>query len=96
MWVGNPFAPFLNRWFPNSLYSPAMEASYLAGLREIHGITHWWQIPLDLTLYGANLPGFLGPVFLLSPFALLALRFPQGTILRSSYGCILLLYHVDH
>jgi hypothetical protein len=72
-WLGNPFAPFLNRWFPNSFYSAEAEAAYLHGLRAVERFH-----PLDLTLYGAELPGFLGPVFLLSPFALLALRSPQG------------------
>jgi hypothetical protein len=78
MWVGNPFAPLLNAWFPNPFYSAELEAACLRSLREIEGIAHWWQVPLDMTLYGAKLPGFLGPVFLLSPFALLALRNREG------------------
>jgi len=78
LWIGNPAAPFLNKWFPNWLYTPDLEASYLADLRHIEGFRHWWEVPLDLTLYGAKLPGFLGPVFLLSPIALLALRYEIG------------------
>jgi hypothetical protein len=78
LWVKNPFAPFLNSWFPNPFYSAEMEVAYLHDLRHIEGFRHWWEIPLDLTIYGAKLPGFLGPVFLLTPFAFLALRYPHG------------------
>jgi hypothetical protein len=72
LWLGNPFAPFLNRWFPNPFYSVEAEVSYLRGLRAVTG-----GIP-DIVISGAGLPGFLGPVFLLTPFALLSLRYPQG------------------
>jgi hypothetical protein len=77
-WVGNPVAPFLNRWFPNSFYSVDLEVAYVSDLRHIEGFHHWWEVPLDLAIYGAKLPGFVGPVFLLAPIALLALRYPIG------------------
>ena len=78
LWIGNPAAPFLNKWFPNWLYTADLESAYLADLCQSVGFRHWWQMPLDLIVYGAKLPGFLGPVFLLSPFALLALRYEIG------------------
>jgi hypothetical protein len=78
IWLGNPFAPFLNRWFPNLLYTADLERSYLSDLRHVEGLHHWWEAPLDLTIYGAKMPGFLGPVFLLAPLSLLALRYPIG------------------
>jgi hypothetical protein len=78
LWIGNPAAPFLNKWFPNWLYSADLERAYLADLRHIEGFRHWWEVPLDLTIYGAKFPGFLGPVFLLAPVALLALRYEIG------------------
>lgn len=78
IWVGNPFAPLLTKWFPNPFYSADLEAAYLSDLRHVEGFHHWWEWPLDLTIYGAKLPGFLGPVFLLAPLALLSLRLPQG------------------
>lgn len=78
IWLGNPFAPLLNRWFPNQYFSTSFERSYLADIGHFEGLSHWWEFPLDLTLYGAHIPGFLGPVFLLAPFALLALRNSQG------------------
>lgn len=71
-WVGNPFAPFLNRWFPNPFYSVQAEASYLHELRVVEGGI------FDLTVTGAKLPGFVGPVFLLAPLALLSLRYRVG------------------
>jgi hypothetical protein len=78
LWIGNPVAPFLNKWFPNWLYTADLESAYLADLRHVEGFHHWWEVPLDLTIYGAKLPGFLGPVFLLAPLALLALRYEIG------------------
>jgi len=78
LWIGNPAAPFLNKWFPNWLYTTDLEANYLVDLRHVEGFRHWWEVPFDVTLYGAKLPGFLGPVFLLSPLALLALRYEVG------------------
>jgi hypothetical protein len=87
LWIGNPAAPFLNRWFPNWLYTPQLEAAYLQDLRRVEGFHHWWEWPLDLTIFGAKLPGFLGPVFLLAPLALLALRYQLGRKLLLS-GCL--------
>ena len=78
VWLGNPVAPLLNRWFLNPYFSASFEKSYLADISHFEGLRHWWEFPLDLTLYGAHIPGFLGPVFLLAPFALLALRNSQG------------------
>jgi len=78
IWLGNPFAPFLNRWFPNPWFHPGPEHSYLADLGRYEGINHFWEIPLQLTLHGRLIQGMVGPVFLLAPFALLALRHPHG------------------
>ena len=36
IWVGNPLAPFFNRWFPNPFYCNA-ESSYLHNLRTLYG-----------------------------------------------------------
>ena len=77
-WVGNPFAPFLNAWFPNPYYHTGMERIYADHLSHYEGIKHYWEIPLQLTLRGALVGGTFGPVFLLSPLALLALRFKYG------------------
>ena len=78
LWMGNPLAPFLNGWFPNPHFHLGMEQSYLADLRHYEGIAHFWEIPLQLAFRGGKIPGILGPVFLLAPFALLALRSRYG------------------
>ena len=78
IWIGNPFAPFGNRWFPNPYFHPGMEQSYVSDLQHYDGIRHAWEIPLQLTLHGELVSGMLGPVFLMAPFALLALRSQPG------------------
>ena len=77
-WVGNPFAPFFNSWFPNPYYHPGMERIYAETLRHYPDIKHYWQIPLQLTLRNGFYGGTVGPVFLLVPCGLLALRFKIG------------------
>ena len=78
IWVGNPFAPFFNAWFPNPYYHTGMEKIYVDGLKHYLGIKSHWEIPLQLTLRGSLVTGVVGPVFLLAPLALLALRQRQG------------------
>lgn len=82
IWLGNPAAPFLNRWFPNPYYHPGMEQIYAEGLRQYQDLQHWWQVPLELTIRGgAGVTGMLGPVFLLAPLALLAWRCRIGRLM---------------
>lgn len=78
IWVRNPFAPFLNRWFTNPYFHPGMETSYLADLRHYEGLKHLWELPFQLTVRGGVVPGLLGPGLLLAPVALLALRKSPG------------------
>jgi 4-amino-4-deoxy-L-arabinose transferase-like glycosyltransferase len=78
IWLGNPVAPFFNRWFRNPYFSASYEKAYLSDVAHFEGLRHWWEYPLDVTSYGARIPGLLGPVFLLAPFAALALRSRQG------------------
>ena len=77
-WIGNPFAPFFNSWFPNPYYHAGMERIYAESLRSYAGIKHNWEIPLQLTLRSGFDGGIFGPVFLLVPLGLLALRFKFG------------------
>ena len=77
-WLGNPFAPFFNSWFPNPYYHAGMERIYADLLRHYTGIKHYWEIPLQLTLRGGFVEGMFGPVFLLAPLGLFALRFKSG------------------
>lgn len=90
IWLGNPAAPFLNRWFPNPYYYPGPEKSYLADLRHYEAFHHWWQLPVDLAVHGGSISGILGPVFLLAPLALLALRQPLGRSLLAAAAVLAL------
>jgi hypothetical protein len=76
MWVGNPFAPFLNGLFPNPYFTVAFEQEYRHHMA-LYGLQSRWQIPMQVTTHG-SLAGLLGPVFLLAPIALLALRRREG------------------
>jgi hypothetical protein len=77
MWVDNPFSPFANRLFPNRYVHVSFEDEYQEHLR-LYSLTSRWQIPLEVTVRGDALTGFVGPLFLLTPLALLALRFRAG------------------
>jgi hypothetical protein len=76
IWVANPFSPFLNGLFPNPYVTVAFEQEYRHHMA-LYELGSRWQIPMQVTTYG-SLAGLLGPVFLLSPLALLALRRREG------------------
>jgi hypothetical protein len=76
--VQNPFSPFLNRVFPNPHTRISFEEDYAKSLRTYDGLESLAQIPAELTIRGAVLNGFIGPVFLLTPIILLAARWPLG------------------
>ena len=75
--VANPFSPLANRIFPNPYVHISFE-DYWRFFLSNYALPSRWQIPLDVTVKGEQLDGFLGPVFLLTPLALLALRFREG------------------
>lgn len=76
IWVQNPVAPFFNQYFRNPFVTIAFEKDYTAYFR-LYDLTSRWQIPKAVTV-SSQLQGVLGPVFLLAPLALLALRWPVG------------------
>jgi hypothetical protein len=76
LWLDNPVAPFFNRLFPNPYVLASFEDTYRRTLSLYH-LHSRWQIPWEVTTRG-TLSGMLGPVFLLAPIALLALRTSQG------------------
>jgi len=78
IWLGNPFAPFMNHWFRNPYWTDSMERNYLSGLFRYPMVKSHLQLFLQLTVKGGLVPGFVGPVFLLLPLSLLALRHSQG------------------
>jgi len=76
LWVHNPLAPFFNGLFPNPYLTVAFENEYRNHMAW-YDLKSRWQIPMQVTTHG-SLGGLLGPVFLLSPLALLALRRREG------------------
>src|SRR5260370_22515516 len=77
IWVENPVAPFENRLFPNPYVHVSFEDFYRKSL-QLYDLKSRWQIPLELTVKGDLLSGFFGPLFLLTPLGLLALRYRPG------------------
>ena len=77
IWVDNPFSPFANRLFPNPYVHIAFEEDYRR-MEQTYGLTNRWEIPLQVTVKGDVLAGFFGPLFLLTPLALLTLRQRAG------------------
>jgi hypothetical protein len=76
IYLQNPVAPFFNRQFPNPYVMAGFEDTYRKVLSMYH-LKSRWEIPLQATVYG-SLSGLLGPVFLLAPLGLLALRRREG------------------
>jgi Dolichyl-phosphate-mannose-protein mannosyltransferase len=72
IWFHNPVAPFFNQIFPNPYVMVSFEGIYRR-MMATYELPSLWQIPMQVTTYG-SLAGVLGPVFLLSPLALLGLR----------------------
>lgn len=87
--TGNPLAPLGNRLFPNDAFHAANEQALARYLKDYGGIG-WNSIPLALTVQGDVLQGLIGPVFLLSPLALLALRKPAGRWLLGAAAILIL------
>lgn len=78
VWMGNPLAPFYNAWFPNPNFHIMFENQYREGFRHLRdGSSRWWGL-VDVTAIGQLSEGLIGPVFLLTPLALLSLRSRLG------------------
>jgi hypothetical protein len=75
--VANPVSPLANSVFPNPYVHISFEDNWRNHLSN-YDLTSRWQIPLQVTVQGDRVEGFLGPLFLLAPLALLALRFREG------------------
>ena len=78
VWYQNPTAPFFSRLFPNPNIRASVEEAYRQSMRHYNGARLDWGTPAELTLRGGVLQGTLGPIFLLAPIGLLALRTRQG------------------
>ena len=69
-------APLFNRQFPIPSILAGFEDIYRR-MMAIYQLKSRWEIPMQVTTYG-SLSGLLGPVFLLAPLGLLALRRKEG------------------
>ena len=77
--TGNPFAPLVNRVFPNPYFHIASEQELAANLRSL-GDVRPAQVPWELA-FGDRLTGTFGPLLLALPIGLLALRRRAGRLL---------------
>ena len=76
IYLQNPVAPLANRIFRNPFMYVEIERRWTTYLRS-YGITNWWSLPFEDTVRGVT-GGVLGPVFLIAPLALLAMRQRTG------------------
>jgi hypothetical protein len=78
LWLGNPVSPFFNKLFPNPYIHVDFEETYRFMMRHYGDIHDYRKLPLELTVHGGAVGGLLGPLFLLAPLGLLALRKSAG------------------
>ncbi len=91
IYIGNPLAPFANRYFQNPHIHVSFEHNWTAGLRR-YGLKNLWTLPLEVTMSGETTGGLVGPIFLAAPLALLALRFRNGRRLLVPCALVLATY----
>lgn len=89
--TGNPFSPFLNSVFSNPAVHVWFEQDYAAHLRT-YDLKSRKEIPYEILLGGSRLTGLFGPLFLLAPVALVALRRPEGRRLMFAAALFALTY----
>ena len=77
--VGNPFAPFFNAYFPNPYFHVQAEHEYTLYMAHVNNVSYR-DIPME-AFRGYKLIGLAGPLLLISPLALLALRNGVGRAL---------------
>jgi hypothetical protein len=76
IWLGNPLSPFMNRVFPNQFTHISFEDEYRRYFRT-YDLPSLKPLFWMVTVTG-QLGGQLGPIFLLTPLALLSLQKPEG------------------
>jgi hypothetical protein len=93
-YTGNPLAPFFNTWFPNPFVHVQFEVEYQQWFRR-YDLTDLRLIPWEVTVPGFQLGGALGPLFLLTPVGLLALRRPAGRAVALAFVVALVPYPLN-
>ncbi len=92
--VHNPVSPFLNRLFPNPYVHVSFEDVMSRNMRS-YDIHSPWHLAYETTTGGLGMAGVLGPVFLLAPLSLLALRSVSGRRLLLAALVFLLPYPMN-
>jgi Dolichyl-phosphate-mannose-protein mannosyltransferase len=77
IYMQNPVAPLFNKVFRNPYYRVITEEQWKEFLSH-YSVEDKWTLPMEVTVRGEKVDGLIGPIFLLAPIALLALRFRQG------------------
>jgi hypothetical protein len=92
--TGNPLAPLFNIWFPNRYFNAVTDQT-LSHTLSTYGGFHWTTAPWDWAISG-RAQGVAGPLILLLPLTLFALRKPAGRLLLAASLLLLLpaLYNV--
>jgi hypothetical protein len=93
LWFHNPFYPLFNSVFLNPFQYPIVEDE-MRRLFAHMGDVPWSQIPWQLTV-GGKLAGVVGPIFMLAPAALLALRCAAGRRLLIAFTIVFLPYFTN-
>jgi hypothetical protein len=89
--VHDPVAPFANGIFPNPSVHVLPIEEWTRYLRR-YDVANLWTLPIEDTLRGGRTQGIIGPVFLLLPMALLALRDRAGRRLLVAGTVVLATY----
>ncbi len=93
LWAANPVAPMFNSLFPNPYVHIAFESGWTAYLRQYDLATRW-SIPIEVTVRG-GLGGLIGPIFLLLPLCLVALRIREGRRILAAAALFTLPYFAN-
>ncbi len=94
IYVDNPVAPVANRIFRNPYVHVLAEEVLNRNMRR-YDMENKWTLPVEVTLRGERTQGLIGPVFLLAPLALLALREQAGRRLLAAGVLFLAAYFAN-
>ena len=94
IYVDNPVAPLANRIFRNPYFHVVTEEVLSQDMRR-YSVDNKWTLPVEVTLRGEKTTGLIGPVFLLAPLALLALRERAGRRLLAAGVLLLATYFAN-
>ena len=94
IWYQNPLAPFANWVFRNPYIHVLFEQEYAESLRS-YGMPSLRPLALEATVHGQYVGGIIGPVFLLLPLSLAALRYRAGRRLLLAGGLLFSTYFAN-